>query len=296
MDNLFDEFNPGEAHSGTGKRLAQMEELQNVVKEMERNKRAVILGSERLAVINKKVGERFKLTGINYQGIDLEFEIVGAFPNGRYNQIGVMNRDYLNDAIDAYPKTHGGSKHPLANRSLNTVWLQVPNLNSFSKISEQIDASGRFMDPAVKCETLSSGINTWIEGFQDLFWAMRWLLAPSILATMVMVIANAISISVRERRAEIAVLKVLGFRPVQIMMLVLGEALLIGAVSGALSAALTYLVVNNAPHSQAFQVWVPEDAFWWGPLVGALTALAGSALPAWSACKVRVSEVFARTA
>ena len=152
------------------------------------------------------------------------------------------------------------------------------------------------MDPAVKCETLSSGINTWIEGFQDLFWAMRWLLAPSILATMVMVIANAISISVRERRAEIAVLKVLGFRPVQIMMLVLGEALLIGAVSGALSAASTYLVVNNAPHSQAFQVWVPEDAFWWGPLVGALTALAGSALPAWSACKVRVSEVFARTA
>ena len=124
---------------------------------------------------------------------------------------------------------------------------------------------------------------------------MRWLLAPAILATMILIIANAISISVRERRMEIAVLKVLGFRPVQIMLLILGEATFIGAISGVLSTMLTYLAVNKAPHSQAFQIWVPDDAFWWGPLVGALTALAGSALPAWSACKVRVSEVFART-
>ena len=27
------------------------------------------------------------------------------------DHIAVMNRDYLNDAIDAYPKTHGGQKH-----------------------------------------------------------------------------------------------------------------------------------------------------------------------------------------
>ena len=45
---------------------------------------------------------------------------------------------------------------------------------------------------------------------------------------MALVIANAISISVRERRTEMAVLKVLGFRPGQILVLVLGEALLIG--------------------------------------------------------------------
>ena len=57
---------------------------------------------------------------------------------------------------------------------------------------------------------------------------MRWLLVPAILVTMALVIANAISISVRERRTEMAVLKVLGFHPTQILLLVLGEALLIG--------------------------------------------------------------------
>lgn len=297
MDDLFDEVYPGEVQSGTGKRLAQIAELQAVVNEMERNKRAVIVGSERLARVNKKVGERFKPTGIGAgQGLDLEFEIVGVFPKGRYDLFCVMNRDYLNDAIDAYPNTHGGIKHALANRSLNNVWLQVPDLKHFSKIAEQIDKSGRFIDPAVKCETLSAGIGTVIQGFKDLFWAMRWLLAPAVLATMVLVIANAISIGVRERSTEMAVLKVLGFRPAQIMLLVLAEAVLIGAISGALSTTLTYLAVNHVPHSRSFQIWVPTEAFWWGPAVGALTALAGSLLPAWSACKVRVSEVFARTA
>ncbi|TMQ32940.1 MAG: ABC transporter permease, partial [Planctomycetota bacterium] len=183
----------------------------------------------------------------------------------------------------AYPRTHGGSKHPQAARTLNNVWLQVPDLKHFSKIAEQIDGS-HFVDPAVKCETLSSGIDAYLEGFKDLFWAMRWLLAPAILATMILIIANAISISVRERRMEIAVLKVLGFRPVQIMLLILGEATFIGAISGVLSTMLTYLAVNKAPHSQSFQIWVPDDAFWWGPLVGALTALAGSALPAFRKC------------
>ena len=36
------------------------------------------------------------------------------------------------------------------------------------------------------------------------------------------------------------------------------------------------------------------DALWWGFLLGGLTALAGSFLPAWSARTVRVSEVFAK--
>ena len=61
---------------------------------------------------------------------------------------------------------------------------------------------------------------------------MRWLLVPGGLASLSLLIANSISISVRERRAELAVLKVLGFRPCQILLLVLGEALLVGSIAG----------------------------------------------------------------
>jgi hypothetical protein len=66
--------------------------------------------------------------------------------------------------------------------------------------------------------------------------------------TLSLVIANAISISVRERRPELAVMKVLGFRPMQILWLVLGESLLLGAGAGFASAGLTYGVLRPVLH------------------------------------------------
>jgi putative ABC transport system permease protein len=129
-------------------------------------------------------------------------------------------------------------------------------------------------------------------------WGMRWLLSPEIFTTMALVIANAIGISVRERRSEIAVLKVLGFRPVQILGLVLGEAVLIGALSGLLSSVFVYQAINRLVDNSAsvLPVYVPNGALWWGGVLGALAAAVRSLLPAWLACRVKVSEVFARIA
>jgi putative ABC transport system permease protein len=117
---------------------------------------------------------------------------------------------------------------------------------------------------------------------------------------MSLVIANAISISVRERRTEMAVLKVLGFGPGQILVLVLGEALLLGVFAGLASAGLAYLFINTYLGGLKFPIaffpafFVPDQALLWGPILGALTALAGSLLPAWSARQVKVAEVFSK--
>ena len=271
-----------------------------VIKKMEANKTGVILGRERLQSLNKRVGERFTVTSMNYKGIDLEFQIVGEFPDGRYNQSAIMNRDYLNDALDAYPATHNGSKHPLANRSLNLVWLRVPDTDAFAKVADQVMSSSSYTAPAVKCETAASGIASWLEPYQTLLTWVKFFLVPAILFTMALILANAISISVRERRTEVAVLKVLGFGPGRILLLVLGEALLIGAGSGLLSAFVSYAVVHLWMHGIKFPIaFFPTfdifaDALWWGLVFGGLTALVGSILPAWSARTVKVSEVFAK--
>lgn len=279
-----------------------MEQLQADIKKMENNRQGIIVGAERLKAINKRVGERIKLYGLNYKDIDLEFEIVGVFPPGRYDQSAAMNREYLNEALDNYARTHSGKKHPLADKTLNLVWLRVPDSNAFNRVSEQILSSPDYSSPAVKCETASSGIAAFLEAYRDLIWGMRWLLAPAILVTLSLVIANAISISVRERRQEMAVLKVLGFKPRQILMLILGEALLVGGLAGLISAAGTYLIINHVVGGVKFPIaffpafLIPTAAFLWGPTTGALTSLAGSIVPAWSARTVRVADVFAKIA
>jgi putative ABC transport system permease protein len=296
FNDILNDISPDQ--SGGGKlQPEQVRQLEGAVAAMEKNKRAVILGPGRLKAINKQVGDRFSLFGRNYTGIDLEFEIVGVFPPGRYNELSVMNRDYLNDSLDAYPRTHGGARHPLADRSLNLVWLQVPDQPSFNQLAQQIDSSPLFGSPAVKCQTLSAEIATVLEAYKDLIWGMRWLLTPSILATMALVLSNAISISVRERRGELALLKVLGFRPGQILALVVGEAVSLGAAGGLLSALFSYLIIDKAlANYNDSPIHIPESALWWGPTVGGLAALAGSLSPAWSACRVKVSQVLARVA
>jgi putative ABC transport system permease protein len=184
---------------------------------------------------------------------------------------------------------------------LNLVWLRIPDTPSYNKLADQIMKSPLYATPSVKCETASSGIASFLDAYRGLLEIVRWLLVPAALAAMSLVIANAISISVRERRTEMAVLKVLGFGPTRILALVLGEAVAIGAGSGFIAAAGTYLFFNLVFGGLPFQIAffpafrIPLAALWWGPVIGGLTALAGSIIPAWSARSVRVAEVFAKT-
>jgi putative ABC transport system permease protein len=294
MDELLSEIVPSKRQYGVEKK--QRKQLEAAVQFMERNKRGMIIGKKRLTAISKKVGDRITLTGVNYKDLNLEFEIIGELPeSGRYDEAAFMHRDYLNDAMDAYPRSHSGAKHPMAGKSLHSVWLKVEDQATYGRIAGQIESSPYFNSPAVKCETLSSAVATVMESYRDVFWAMRWLLSPAILIVMALVVSNAVSLSVRERRTELAVMKVLGFGPGQVLTLVLGEAILIGASSGFLSTSLTFILVNFVLSAvNPMPMTVPVAALWWGPVLGATTALVGSILPAVNACRVRVSEVFAR--
>lgn len=279
----------------------QAARLDEAIAKMEQNRQGIILGRDRLASMNKRVGERIKLYGINYRDIDLELEIVGSFPEGRYDNTAAIHRDYLLASLDAYER-QTGKPHPLADKTLNLVWLRVPDSQTFGKVANQILSSPSYSSPAVKFETAASGIATFLEAYRDLIWGMRWLLAPAILITLSLVISNAISISVRERQTELAVLKVLGFRPWQILALVLGEALLIGIGSGLFSAVATLVTINYVLGGIKFPIaffgafYIPPEAILWGVTVGLVTAWVGSIVPAWSAQKVKVSEVFAKVA
>jgi len=281
----------------------QESQLHEDIAQLKANRQGIILGHNHLDATNKRIGERLKLTGIgNFKGLDLEFEIVGTFPAGRYDTLAAFNRDYYNNELDAYAARNNGRKHPLAERSLNLMVLKVPDRAAFTRLASQIESSPEFSNPAVKCETMASGISSMLESFRDLIWGMRWLLAPACLVTILLVIANAISISVRERRLELAVLKVLGFRPYQLLILVLGESLLLGSVAGLISAGLTYGIINWGLGGISFPIgffdrfMIPTAALWWGPAIGGLASLLGSFLPAWSARGVKAANVFSKVA
>jgi putative ABC transport system permease protein len=115
---------------------------------------------------------------------------------------------------------------------------------------------------------------------------------------MIVILSNSISSPTRERRVEMAVLKVLGFQPAHIMALVIGEAMLVGGLSGGLGGSLTYAISALNAHGAlniGFLTQFPVAAAIvpFGVFMGAIVGLAGSVIPALNARKVKVSDVFA---
>lgn len=277
--------------------------LDSAVQRMTEQRNACVIGPDQLKLMNKKVGERIKISGLIFKGIDLEFEIIDTFPDSarRYSQTSVFNIDYLLSALEEYKATNK-KPHAQGEAPVAFVVLRVKSRDELERLTAQITESPLYTAPAVRVESQGSAISNFLESYRDIFWGMRWLLGPAVLFTLSLVIANAISISVRERRMEIAVLKVLGFRPGHVMALVLGEALLIGTLSGLFSAGAAYLVINKLAGGIPFPIawfqrfYIPDQAILWGLAVGAGTAFAGCILPALSARSVRVADVFSKIA
>ncbi len=285
--------------------LPMMDDLEDlkpeVVEKLKATKNGCLMGTERLKAMNRVVGERFKVYSINYKDIDLEFEVVGELPKGRYDKLGIMRADYFNAEMDRY-KNEKKKAHPLDEKRLNLIWLRVPDRAAFDRVAQEILKAPQLQNPPVKCETASSGFATFLDPFRDLLWIMKWLLVPALLLVMALVVANSISISVRERRTELAVLKVLGFRPGQLSALVMGESLLVGGLSGLLAAAGTCFYLNAVHGGVPFPVIfipvfrVPIESLAWGLTIGCGVSLLGCLLPTLSARSVKVSEVFAKVA
>jgi putative ABC transport system permease protein len=271
-----------------------------LVDQLDRTTNGCLLGRKRLKTLNKQVGERFRVSGSQPAGIDLEFEIVGVVPPGRWDDAGFMNARYLNAAIDVFGRAHPDIKPVLDRRRIDMFWVEAGKKDDFPRIVEQINASPQFVDPPVKCETFASLVANFLDSYSGFIWFIEWVLVPGSMFSMVLLIANAISLNVRERTREMAVLKVLGFRPGHLLALVLGEALLLGAGSGILAGGLVWWIANTffsgitLAGSDPFPV--PWQAVVWGGGVGGATALIGSVVPAWTARSVRASQVFAQVA
>lgn len=280
-------------------------EMLRVIESVKDDKRNIVIGADRLKVMNKKVGDEVKFYSTNYKDITFECKIVGEFPAGsRLANGAAMRYDYLLAKLDEYRKTKG-TDHPSANRCLNLAWIRMPNKTSYQALAAKVNEPGKFNSPAAKMETFSAVVGSFLEPYKDIFWGMKYIIMPAIIAIMCLVIGITITIGVRERWTEMAVMKVLGFQPWQIMSMIVSEAMLIGVFGGLLSTWFLYFTprlirMGTKAIGLKFAFFdnfnMPIEIILYGPLLGIAVGIIGSALPSWNARKVKVSEVFAQVA
>jgi putative ABC transport system permease protein len=113
--------------------------------------------------------------------------------------------------------------------------------------------------------------------------------------TILLVAANTVAMSVRERVREVGVLKTLGFTQPKIMGLLLGESLAIALIGGLLGLLLAQGLCRVL--AQGLGAFIPPDQVTISPPVlvtllgiSVLIGLASSAVPAWNASRTPILD------
>ncbi|MBI4643105.1 MAG: ABC transporter permease [Deltaproteobacteria bacterium] len=249
------------------------------------DRRGAAAGRQLAARYGWKVGDAIILQGRIFPG---EFRfILRAIYTGRDSSIDegrfYFNWEYLNEAL----------KKTMPDRADQVSWfiVEVTRPELAATVAAQIDA----MFKNSLAETLTETEAAFLQGFVSMTEAI--LLAIQVVSWVVIgvilvVLANTMAMSARERLGEYAVLKTMGFRPRHLAGLILGESLLLALMGGLLGLGLTFPAVHvfKTQMGQYFRVF---------PLtrltlaLGLGTALAvgilAAAMPAWRASRVGIA-------
>jgi putative ABC transport system permease protein len=250
-----------------------------------------LVGPGLMGAMNWEVGQRFTYLAARFPPVDIELTVVGVLPSGDWSNALFLRHDYYMDVT--------GDRE-----AVNCIWLEVDGEEAARDITMKLSTEYENRQPALKIETESAGVARFAARNQAVLQIVDGVVAI-LLIDMIVILSNSISISVRERRVEMAVLKVLGFQPLHITLMIIAEAMFVGAVAGLLGTGLvcglSQLTQEGLIPPLRFtrfllQFPVPWSASIWGAVIGAVVGLTGSAIPASSARSVKVSDVFARIA
>jgi putative ABC transport system permease protein len=141
------------------------------------------------------------------------------------------------------------------------------------------------------------------KGFVDAFakqigdiGAIMVAILSAVLFTMLLVAANTMAQSVRERTSELAVMKTLGFSNGSVVAIVLGEALFIAVLGGALGLGLAWLVVQQGDPTNGMlpAFFLPGRNVAAGVALMVVLGLLAGALPAVQAMRLRITDALRR--
>ena len=148
-------------------------------------------------------------------------------------------------------------------------------------------------------ETKTTTEKGFVEGFAkqvgDIGTIMIAIVA-AVLFTMLLVTANTMAQSVRERTSEVGVLKTLGFSSAAILSLVLGESVLIALLGGGLGLGAAWLIVQRGdPTGGLLPIFIlPSRDVATGAALIVILGIVAGLQPALSAMQLKITDALRR--
>ena len=205
----------------------------------ERNRQGMIIGRILADANGWKVGDRVPVRSQIWRKADgsdtWQFDIVGIYDadGGGVNKASAFFQyDYFNESLQ-FGKDQAGM-----------IAVRVDDSKQADAIGARIDAQFENSPYETKTATERQFVKRLLEQVGDI-GSILVSVTAAVFFTMLLVTANTMAQSVRERTNEIGVLKTLGFGGRIILMLVLSEALFLTLTGGLVGLTLAWLLAGG---------------------------------------------------
>jgi putative ABC transport system permease protein len=250
------------------------------------DRRGAIVGRKLADQYGWKVGDQIPLRGTIYSGtwtFNLRGIYDGKEPSTAETQM-FFHWDYLNEIVK--------QRYPRRADQTGVFIVELRDPDSAAAVSQAIDAT--FKNSLA--ETLTETENAFQLGFVSMSEAI--LLAIQAVSFVVIIIimavmANTMAMTARERNAEYATMKALGFGGWFVALLIFAESILIAAIGGLVGVALTFPLAEmfRGLTGTLFPVFLISNTTIALQFAAALfVGLVAAALPAWRAARIRIVD------
>ena len=247
-----------------------------------RNRTGCAIGKKIADTHGMKLGDRIHVAGDIYP-VNLELTLEMIYDHPKNAECLMFQRTYLDELM----KGQGGKGD-----TVGTYAILAKSVDDVPRIAKAVDAAFENSPSPTKTESEREfGLS--FMAFMGNIKLYLAVICGAVTFTILLVSANTIAMSVRERTREMGILRTLGFTPEEILRMVLGEAVLISLVGGVLGMGITYALARGA--AAGMGPWGEMIKFHWEASVvvamaSVLIGFAASIVPAFFASRRNIVD------
>jgi len=252
---------------------------QDQIKAWQRDRQGAIVSDSLAKKYGWKLGDRIVIQGDIYP-VNLELYIRGIYHADPDPQSLYFNSKYVEEAV------------PFFKGQAGTFDILADDPADVSKIASAVDEMFRNSPQPTKTES-EKAFGLEFVAMMGNVKAFILSICGAVLFATLLVSANTIAMSIRERTREVAVLKTLGFTKLGVLVLFVGEAVALSIVGGLIGACLGRAMVFGFAHApqMTFFPLKMTTAIWLMALgVSALVGLLSAAIPSYHASQVNIVD------
>ena len=249
------------------------------LKAWQRDRQGAVVSDSLAKTYGWKIGDKIVIVGDIYP-VTLELYVRGIYHADPDPKSLYFNAKYVEEAVSWFKGQAG------------TFDILADSPEDVSKVAAAVDDMFRNSPQPTKTESEKAFGLEFVAMMGNVKGFILSICSAVLFATL-LVSANTIAMSIRERTREVAVLKTLGFTRRGVLSLFVGEAVALALLGGLIGSCLAFgmvYVFAHSPQMTFFPLKITPQIWISSLLISGLVGLVSAAVPSYHAAKIKIVD------